>query len=119
MKFTATHEWIDVIEGIGVVGVTDHAQNELGEIVYVELPQLNKDVKAGQEAVVLESTKAAAEVYSPVTGQIIEVNSALSKMPELINTSPEREGWIYKIRLSNVNELDQLLDKQAYLSKFS
>jgi glycine cleavage system H protein len=117
MKFTPTHEWIELTDEIGVVGVTDHAQKELGDIVYVELPQVNKEVKAGQEAVVLESTKAAAEVYSPVTGQIIEVNSALSQTPELINQSPEKEGWLYKVRLSDLKEFDKLLDAKAYLSR--
>lgn len=119
MKFAKTHEWIKIEDEIGIVGITDHAQKELGEIVYVELPQINKDVKASQEAAVLESTKAAADVYSPVTGTIIEVNKTLEQSPELINQSPENEGWIYKIRLANKQELDALLDPEAYASSFS
>lgn len=119
MKYTPTHEWIEVNDGIGVVGVTDHAQKELGEIVFVELPTVNKEVTAGQETVVLESTKAAADVYSPVTGKIIEVNASLGLNPELINDSPEQNGWIYKILLYNPHEIDQLLDYQAYSSKLS
>lgn len=119
MKFTPTHEWIDVVDGIGVVGVTDHAQKELGEIVYVELPEVDKSVNAGEEAVVLESTKAAADVYSPVSGKIIEVNPILRSTPELINNSPEKDGWIFKIKLTHVDELEQLLDSQAYSAKFT
>lgn len=114
MKFTETHEWIDIKDGVGTVGVTEYAQKELGDIVYVELPKVGKDVKKGQEAVVLESTKAAADVYSPVTGKIIEVNLALNDASELVNTFPEKDGWLFKLILSNPNELDSLLDKESY-----
>jgi glycine cleavage system H protein len=119
MKFSETHEWIQVDNGIGTVGVSDHAQKELGDIVYVELPQVGKEVKAGQEAAVLESTKAAADVYSPATGIIVEVNKELINRSELVNHSPQKEGWIYKIKLSNPTELDTLQDETAYLSKIS
>lgn len=114
MKFTETHEWIDIENGIGTVGITEYAQKELGEIVYVELPKVGKEVKKGQEAVVLESTKAAADVYSPVSGKIVEVNTALSEASELVNSFPEKEGWLFKLALSNPQELDFLLDKVAY-----
>jgi glycine cleavage system H protein len=114
MKYTETHEWIKVDNGIGIVGITQYAQKELGDIVYVELPKTHKNVKAREEAVVLESTKAAADVYSPVSGTILEVNSKLSNAPELVNQSPESEGWLYKIRLSDPKELNQLLEKDAY-----
>jgi glycine cleavage system H protein len=118
MKFTETHEWIDVKQGVGTVGVSHHAQSELGDIVYIELPTVGKTVKAGEEAAVLESTKAAADVYSPVTGTIVEVNKTLSDTPETVNKKPESEGWIFKVKLANIGELDTLLDETAYRSKF-
>lgn len=114
MKYTESHEWIDVKGDIGTVGVTEHAQKELGDVVYVELPLLDKNVNAGEEAVVLESTKAAADVYSPVSGKIIEVNEALKNSSDLINKSPELEGWIFKIQLSDPKELNKLMDGAAY-----
>lgn len=115
MKYTDSHEWV-VLESTDVarIGVTQFAQKELGDIVYVELPTLHKKVTAGQEVVVLESTKAAADVYSPVSGEIIEVNQNLSTQPELINQSSEKEGWLFKLRLSNSSELDLLMDEKDY-----
>lgn len=117
MKFTETHEWIEVKDGIGTVGVTHYAQKELGDIVYVELPKAGSQVKNGQEAAVLESTKAAADVYAPVSGTILEVNTALVNASQLVNTSPEKEGWLFKIRLANPAEFDALMDKKAYQSR--
>lgn len=114
MKFTESHEWIKVENEIGIVGISDHAQYELGEIVYVELPKVGRTIKAGEEAVVLESTKAAADVYSPVSGEICEVNQALKDKPELVNLYPETEGWLYKIRLAYPKELEELLDPEGY-----
>lgn len=115
MKYTDSHEWIEIEGGnIARIGITEYAQKELGDIVYVELPQLNKKVEAKKEVAVLESTKAAADIYSPVTGEIIEVNSKLAQNPELINQSAEKEGWIYKIKLADPSEIDQLMDQQAY-----
>jgi glycine cleavage system H protein len=115
MKFTDSHEWIE-LEGKDQarVGITTYAQKELGDIVYVELPIVGKEINAKQEAAVLESTKAAADIYSPVSGTILEVNGKLSTAPELINQSPEQEGWIYKIRLSNPAEVDLLMDRAEY-----
>jgi len=110
MKYTQTHEWIDVKDGEGTVGVTDYAQHELGDIVYVELPKVGKEVKKGEEAVVLESTKAAADVYAPVSGTITAINTNLNLAPELVNASAEKEGWLFKIKLSDKNEYDLLLD---------
>ncbi|MBA3815576.1 MAG: glycine cleavage system protein GcvH [Parachlamydiaceae bacterium] len=118
MKYSETHEWIEVKDGIGIVGVTNYAQKELGDIVYVELPQVDKNIIKGQEAVVLESTKAAADVYSPVSGKIIEVNTTLNSTSELVNTSPEAKGWLFKVLLSDVKELDELLEDEAYKAKF-
>ena len=114
MKYTESHEWIDVQDNIGTVGVTQHAQQELGDIVYVELPKVNVAVSAGEEAAVLESTKAAADVYSPVSGTIIEVNTTLKDKSELINSSPQADGWIFKVKLDNPSELTKLLDNAAY-----
>jgi len=117
MKYTETHEWIDVKEGIGTVGVTNFAQKELGDIVYVELPEVGKDVSAGEEVVVLESTKAAADVYTPVSGTITEVNVNLGEASELVNQSPELNGWIFKIKLADDSELNNLMDSETYLTK--
>ncbi|MDP1880349.1 MAG: glycine cleavage system protein GcvH [Parachlamydiaceae bacterium] len=115
MKFTDSHEWIEwETDQIAKVGITTFAQKELGDIVFVELPNINQNVNAKQEVAVLESTKAAADIYSPVSGEIVEVNILLQKTPELINQSPEKQGWLYKIRLSNPSELDLLMDHQAY-----
>jgi glycine cleavage system H protein len=116
MKFTESHEWIALSGKIGTVGITEYAQKELGEIVYVELPEVGKEVNSGQEIVVLESTKAAADVYSPVSGRILEVNMSLKEDSALVNSSPEDKGWLYKIELSKLEEYDSLMDGERYLS---
>lgn len=118
MKFTETHEWIEVEEGIATIGITDYAQKELGEIVYVELPEVGKQIQAGEESAVLESTKAAADVYSPLSGTVEEVNVALKNAPGLVNTSAESEGWIFKVSLINKEELQPLMDEDSYRAKF-
>ena len=115
MKFTESHEWIKVENGIGTVGITDHAQKELGEVVYVELPAVGKQVKAGQEVAVLESTKAAADIYSPVSGEIVEINQKLVDFIHQINASAEKEGWLFKIKLANHAETEKLLKRKDYL----
>lgn len=117
MKYSESHEWIKVSQGIGTVGVSDHAQHELGDIVYVELPKIGKQVKAGEEVAVLESTKAAADVYSPVSGTICEVNPTLAQASEKVNQFPETEGWLFKIQLDDPNELNRLLTSEAYHAK--
>ncbi len=117
MKFTESHEWIEVKDNIGTVGISQHAQKELGEIVYVELPEEGKSVNAGKEAAVLESTKAAADVYSPVSGTILSVNKNLTSTPDLVNISPEKDGWIYTIKLSMPSELENLMTPEIYHSK--
>lgn len=115
MKFSDSHEWIEMeTDDIARVGITMYAQKELGDIVYVELPILQKTIKAKQEVAVLESTKAAADIYSPVSGTIVEVNAKLNQNPELINQSAEQAGWIYKISLSDLSELDLLMDQKTY-----
>ena len=113
-KFTLSHEWISVEEGIGVVGITAHAQQEIGEIVYVELPIVGCQVKSGEEVVVLESTKAAADLYSPVSGEILAVNEALRGDVDLINKSPEEAGWLFKISVTNPLELQGHLEQKEY-----
>jgi glycine cleavage system H protein len=115
MKFTDSHEWIEW-EGKDVarVGITPYAQKELGDIVYIELPIIGKQVNAKQEVAVLESTKAAADIYSPVSGIIVAVNEKLRTNPEQVNQSPEQEGWIYKIQLSDPAEIDLLMDQAEY-----
>lgn len=118
MKFSESHEWIELEDGIGKIGISNYAQKELGDVVYVELPKVGKTVKAGQEVAVLESTKAASDVYSPVSGTIHEVNHLLSENPELVNRSPEAEGWIFKIMIENIEELEMLLEADAYRSQF-
>lgn len=113
MRYTETHEWIEQGVNPKKVGITQHAQNELGDIVYVELPKVGSTVKKGQEIAVLESTKAAADVYAPVNGTVVAVNEKLREEPGLINSSPETDGWLYQITVEE-GELDSLLTKDAY-----
>jgi glycine cleavage system H protein len=115
MRFTDSHEWIQVKEGIGTVGITDHAQKELGQVVFIELPPVGKQVKAGDEVAVLESTKAAADIYSPVSGEIIAINQKLIDFIHHINSSAESEGWLFKLKLQNPSEVDTLLSREDYL----
>ncbi len=115
LKFTEDHEWARA-EGddIVVVGITDYAQEQLGELVYVELPKVGGEVSQGDEAAVIESVKAAGEVKSPVSGTIVEVNESNSDSPEVVNTDPTGDGWFYKVKMSDPAELESLLDEQAY-----
>jgi glycine cleavage system H protein len=116
MHFTESHEWIQVKGALGTVGITDYAQKELGEIVYIELPKVGQHLKAGQEACVLESTKAAADVYAPVTGKVTAINEALKATPGQINQGAETHGWLFQIALEKPAELDSLMTSQQYLS---
>jgi glycine cleavage system H protein len=113
-KYTEDHEYIRVDGATGTVGITHYAQDQLGDIVFVELPKIGQKLKKGDEAAVVESVKAASEIYAPVSGTVTAVNDALSGEPGLINTSPDADGWIYKLSLDDVGELDQLLDDAAY-----
>ena len=112
--FTEDHEWIDVDGETGTVGISDYAQGQLGDIVFVDVPDEGKQLAKGDEAAVVESVKAASDVYSPVSGTVIEGNPALADEPALVNTDPEAEGWFYKITLTNAGELDALMDEAAY-----
>lgn len=114
VKYTKDHEYIRVEGSTGIVGITDYAQEQLGDIVFVELPAVGKALKQGDEAAVVESVKAASEIYAPVAGTVTEVNEALSGEPGLINTAPDSDGWIYKLDLSDPGQLDGLLDADAY-----
>lgn len=114
MRFTETHEWIALEKEVGTVGITSFAQQELGEIVYVQLPEIGREVAAGEEIAVLESTKAAADIYAPVSGEVIAVNDALSRSTEPLNVSSEQEGWLFKIRIKDRSEYDSLLDRHQY-----
>lgn len=113
-RFTKDHEWIEVNGSTGRVGITDHAQSELGDIVYVDLPEVGASFAAGDEAAVIESVKAAGEVKSPVSGKIVAVNEALVDAPSTINDSAEGDGWVYDIEIANAAELDALMDEAAY-----
>lgn len=114
LKYTKEHEWIRVEGDIATVGISDYAQEQLGDVVYVELPEPGKAVARGNEAAVIESVKAASDIYAPVSGEVIEVNGKLEDEPETVNGSPTGEGWFMKIRLSDPGELDGLMDEAAY-----
>ena len=118
LKFLDSHEWIKVDENTVIVGISDHAQNELGEVVFVELPAIGDELVSGDEAAVVESVKAASEVYTPISGEVIEVNDALEESPELVNTSPYEEGWFFKLKVSdeNLGSTDGLMTAEEYSS---
>ncbi len=112
--FTEDHEWVDVDGEIGTVGISDYAQAQLGDIVFVDVPEEGKSLTKGDEAAVVESVKAASDVYSPVSGTVIEGNPALADEPVLVNTDAEGDGWFFKIGISDASELDELMDEGAY-----
>ena len=112
--FTEDHEWIDVDGDIGTVGISDYAQGQLGDIVFVDVPEDGKTLAKGDEAAVVESVKAASDVYSPVSGTVLEGNPALTDDPSLVNSDPEEDGWFYRITLSDADELSELMDETAY-----
>jgi len=114
LKYTEEHEWIRIDGDVGTIGISNFAQEQLGDVVFVDLPDIGKIVVPGDEAAIIESVKAASELYTPVSGEIIEVNSALSEAPELVNSDPTGEGWFIKIRLSKADELQALMDEAAY-----
>ena len=113
-KFTPDHEYIRIEGSTGIVGITPYAQEQLGDIVFVELPAVGKELKKGDEAAVVESVKAASEIYAPVTGTVVEVNSLLTNEPGLVNADPENAGWMFKIAITDASELDTLLDADGY-----
>ena len=113
-KYTQEHEWVQVEGEIGVVGITDHATGELGDIVFVELPEVGSEFSAGDSVGTIESVKAVADLYLPVSGEIIEINDAVVDSPELLGNSPMDDGWLLKVRLVEPSELEKLLDAGAY-----
>lgn len=114
LKFSEQHEWIEINGDTGTVGITAYAQQQLGDVVFTDLPAIGKQVFKGSEIAVVESVKAASEVYTPVSGEVIAVNDNLSATPDLVNTSPEKDGWFFKIKLADMTELDGLMDATAY-----
>ncbi len=114
--YAEDHEWITIDGDVATVGITDHAQEQLGDLVFVELPDVGNNVAKGDDAVVIESVKAASDVYSPVSGEIVEVNQAVSDDPTLVNSAAQSDGWFFKIKLTDKNQLDGLLDEAGYKS---
>jgi glycine cleavage system H protein len=114
LKYTDQHEWVAVEGDVATVGITDYAQGQLGDVVFVELPEEGKAFAIGDQAAVVESVKAAAEVYAPISGEIIEVNEALNDKPELVNEDATGEGWFFKIQIDDESELDSLMDAKEY-----
>ena len=115
LKYASTHEWISVNEdGLVTVGISDHAQEALGDIVFVELPEAGATVNSKEEVAVVESVKAASDIYSPLTGEVVEINESLLDSPETVNASPYELGWFFKIRMENEAELDDLMNSETY-----
>lgn len=114
-KYTPTHEWLrSEADGTAVVGITDHAQDALGELVYVELPEVGRRVEQGEACVVVESTKAASDVYAPVSGEVVAINEALADAPQTVNEAPFEGGWLFRIRPDDGGQVDAMLDAAAY-----
>ena len=114
LKYTKSHEWVKVKDSIAVVGITDHAQSELTDIVFTELPEIGKQIKKGEELCVVESVKSVSEIYAPVSGKIIKINTALEDAPEIINTSPYDDGWLVEIEVTDADEVSSLMSSSDY-----
>ncbi len=114
LYYTQDHEWLRVEDGVATVGITDYAQEQLGDLVFVELPEVGRTLAKGDTAIVVESVKAASDVYAPADGEITEVNEALSTEPALVNSAPTEGGWLWKMRLSNPDQLAGLMDEAGY-----
>jgi len=114
LKYTESHEWLKVEGKKAKVGITDHAQSELTDIVFVELPAVGKEIKKGEELCIVESVKSVSEIYSPVSGKILEVNKKLEDAPEMINQNPYDDGWLIEMEIEDKNEIDKLLDPESY-----
>ena len=114
LKYTDNHEWIKVEGDIAKVGITDHAQSELTDIVFVELPEVEKEIKKGEELCVVESVKSVSEIYAPISGKVVKVNEKLDDSPEIINESPYDDGWLVEMEITDKSELDSLIDSGAY-----
>ena len=114
LYFTKEHEWVRVEGDTATVGISDHAQEQLGDIVFAEVPETGRKLSKGQEAAVVESVKAASDVYSPVSGEVLDGNSKVADDPSIVNSDPEGEGWFFRVKLDNPGELDGLMDEGAY-----
>jgi glycine cleavage system H protein len=114
LKFTQEHEWVRIEDGMATVGITQHAQERLGDLVFVELPEVGKSFAKGAPSAVVESVKAASEVYAPISGEVVEANPAIVADPSLVNSDPMGAGWFFKLRLANPSEVDALMDEAAY-----
>ena len=114
LKYTDTHEWLKLTDNTATVGITDHAQSELTDIVFVEFPEIGKEIKKGEELCVVESVKSVSEIYSPISGKVANVNKKLEDAPETINESPYDEGWLVEIEVKDKSEFNSLLDAEAY-----
>lgn len=114
LKYTSSHEWVKAVGSTVTVGITDYAQSQLSDLTFIELPSVDDEFQAGDEAGVLESVKAASDIYAPLSGRIVDVNEELNDHPEAINTDPYTDGWLFKIELSQPEELEHLLDNEAY-----
>jgi len=119
LKYAKTHEWVRVAGDVATIGITDHAQHELTDVVFVELPDVGKMIKAGDACAVVESVKTANDIYSPVTGEVAEANSSVVADPALVNSDPYEAGWFYKIKLANPAELNELLSPEQYQAQIS
>lgn len=114
LKFTDDHEWLRIEDGVATVGITQHATEQLGDLVFVELPETGAEFKAGDTAATLESVKAASDVYAPLSGEIIEINDAIVDDPSIVNSDPTGEGWFFKMKLADPSAADELMDEDAY-----
>jgi len=113
-RFTKDHEWIRVDGGVGTVGITDHAQSQLGDVVFVDVPEAGRKTKQGEAVAVVESVKAASDIFSPVSGEVVEANADLAGQPVLVNEDAEGKAWFFKLKIANPAELDTLMDRAAY-----
>jgi len=114
MRFTRDHEWVELNGDVATVGITAYAAEQLGDVVFVETPEVGRTVKAGDAFAVVESVKAASDVYAPISGEVIEANSGLSEAPETVNAAPEAGGWFAKVKVANAGEVEALMDRAAY-----
>src|SRR6267378_1873907 len=119
LKYAKSHEWVRVNDDVATVGITDHAQHELTDVVFVELPQVGRKLKAGEACAVVESVKTASDIYSPVSGEVTEANKAVVDNPGLVNSEPYSGGWFFKVKLSNPDEVNSLLTPEAYAKQIS
>jgi len=115
-KYTKEHEWVEVDGDTATVGITNHAQESLGDIVFIDLPTVGKEVKSNEELCVIESVKAASDIYAPLNGEVIEINNNLSDDASIVNQDPEKEGWIFKMKISNLDQYNNLMNLNEYLA---